>query len=130
MSSLSCSVGAMLIAASVMMKGRGYAGVCMTKQWLMRRLVRSELATTAPISSSVCRLPFISAPTLPCTASSTARAAAERASGRSSIGTPSSESSAAFATASRRARGPTSTGSMSPAARASSAADRLTASVG
>ena len=34
------------------------------------------------------------------------------------------------ATASRRARGPISTGSMSPAARASSAADRLTASQG
>ena len=39
----------------------------MMKQWLMRRAVRMPVsrATTAPISSSVCRLPFISASARP-----------------------------------------------------------------
>ena len=96
----------------------------------MRRAVRSRLATTAPISSSVCRLPFISASTSPFSASSTARAAAAWLCGASSIATSLIARPASRATDSRRARGPTSTGSMSPAARASSAADRLTASHG
>ena len=49
----------------------------MTKQWLMRRAVRRPVsrATTAPISSSVCRLPFISASAVPARTSSTALAA-------------------------------------------------------
>ena len=40
----------------------------MTKTWLMRRPVRRPVsrATTAPISSSVCRLPFISSSASPC----------------------------------------------------------------
>ena len=117
----------MLSAASVMMNGRGYAGVCMRKQWLMRRPVRSGLATTAAISSSVCRLPFISASTLPLSASSTARAAAAWLCGTSSIARSSIFNSDFSATAKIRARGPMSTGSMRPAARASSAADKLTA---
>ena len=43
----------------------------------MRRAVRSPVSrlTTAPISSSVCRLPFISASALPSRTSSTAFAA-------------------------------------------------------
>ena len=46
----------------------------MTKQWLTRRAVRSPVSrrTTAPISSSVCRLPFISASALPSRTSATA----------------------------------------------------------
>ena len=49
----------------------------MTKQWLTRRAVRSPVSrfTTSPISSSVCRLPFISASALPSRTSSTAFAA-------------------------------------------------------
>ena len=49
----------------------------MTKQWLTRRAVRSPVSrlTTAPISSSVCRLPFISASALPSRTSSTALSA-------------------------------------------------------
>ena len=40
----------------------------MRKTWLMRRPVRRPVsrATTAPSSSSVCRLPFISSSALPC----------------------------------------------------------------
>ncbi len=50
----------------------------MTKTWLMRRAVRRPVAdgTTAPISSSVCRLPFISASTSPARAIATACSAA------------------------------------------------------
>ena len=46
----------------------------MTKQWLMRRSVRRPVSrlTTAPISSSVWRLPFISASALPSRTSVTA----------------------------------------------------------
>ena len=49
----------------------------MTKQWLMRRAVRMPVSrdTTAPISSSVCRLPFIRASARPARTSSTALAA-------------------------------------------------------
>ncbi len=66
----------------------------------------------------------------PLTASSTARAAAAWLCGTPSIAMPSMFRFSFCATASMRARGPTSTGSMTPAARASSAADRLTASQG
>ena len=67
----------MLTAASVMISGSLWPGTSMTKQWLMRRAVRMPVsrATTAPISSSVCRLPFISASALPSRTSSTALAA-------------------------------------------------------
>jgi hypothetical protein len=48
-------VGAMLTAASVMMRGSGWPGTSMMKQWLIRRSVRMppSRATTAPMSSSV-----------------------------------------------------------------------------
>ena len=73
---LSSSVGAMLTAASVMISGVSWPGTSMTKQWLMRRAVRRPPSrrTTAPISSSVCRLPFISASASPARTSSTALA--------------------------------------------------------
>ena len=50
----------------------------MTKTWLMRRPVRRPVscATTAPSSSSVCRLPFISSSASPARTSATAFAAA------------------------------------------------------
>ena len=68
----------MLMAASVIEQQRGYDGTSMTKTWLMRRAVRRPVAdgTTAPISSSVWRLPFISDSTSPARAISTALAAA------------------------------------------------------
>lgn len=78
MSIFSARVGAMFTAASVMIRGSACPGTSITKQWLTRRAVRSPVSrlTTAPISSSVCRLPFISASALPSRTSSTARAAA------------------------------------------------------
>ena len=77
MSTLSSSVGAMFTAASVMISASGWFGTSMMKQWLIRRAVRmpSVLDTTAPISSSVCRLPFISASAAPQRTCSTALAA-------------------------------------------------------
>ena len=77
MSTLSSSVGAMFTAASVTISVSAYVGTSITKQWLTRRAVRSPVSrcTTAPISSSVCRLPFISASALPSRTSSTAFAA-------------------------------------------------------
>jgi hypothetical protein len=73
-------VGKMLIAASVTMITRSRLGTSMMKAWLMRRSVRRPVAlrTTAPISSSVCRLPFISISALPSRASCTALAAERR----------------------------------------------------
>ncbi len=74
---LSSIVGAMLTAASLMISVSAYEGTSITKQWLIRRAVRRpvSLRTTAPISSSVCRLPFISASALPSRTRSTAFAA-------------------------------------------------------
>ena len=67
----------------------------MMKQWLMRRAVRMPLscATTAAISSSVCRLPFISASAFPSRTSATALAAeswlcSEATSGKPEISMP------------------------------------------
>ena len=64
----------MFTAASVMMTTRSMAGTSMMKQWLMRRPVRSPVSrlTTAAISSSVCRLPFISISARPSRARRTA----------------------------------------------------------
>ena len=76
-STFSSSVGAILTAASVIISASGCPGTSMIKQWLMRRAVRIPVsrATTAPISSSVCRLPFIRACASPLRTSSTAFAA-------------------------------------------------------
>ena len=68
----------MFTAASEMISASGCAGTSITKQWLMRRAVRRPVSflTTSAISSSVWRLPFISASALPARTSSTAFAAA------------------------------------------------------
>ena len=73
----------------------------MTKQWLMRRAVRMPVsrATTAPISSSVWRLPFISASASPSRTSSTAFAAESWLCGASTIGTARCRARARLATA-------------------------------
>ena len=62
----------------------------MMKTWLMRRPVRRPVsrATTAPSSSSVCRLPFISSSASPSRTSSTALAAAAWLCGASTIRVP------------------------------------------
>ena len=75
---LSSSVGKMLTAASVTNSRRGYVGTSITNTWLMRRAVRRPVVdgTIAAISSSVWRLPFISASTWPRRAISTAISAA------------------------------------------------------
>ena len=74
MSTLVLRSGAMLTAASVMISASAWSGTSMMKQWLIRRPVRSPVsrATTADISSSVCRLPFISASARPSRTSATA----------------------------------------------------------
>jgi hypothetical protein len=55
MSAFSSSVGAMLTAASVMIRPSARLGTSITKQWLTRRAVRRPVSrrTTAAISSSV-----------------------------------------------------------------------------
>ena len=70
--------GKMLIAASVMNSVSGWPGTSMMKTWLIRRSVRRPVAEAATsfISSSVCRLPFISSSPLPSRISATAWAAA------------------------------------------------------
>ena len=95
----------------------------MTKQWLTRRAVRSPVSrlTTAPISSSVCRLPFISASALPSRTSSTALSADAWLCGVSTIGSPAMSMPCSFAIASIRARGPTRIGAISPSFAASTA---------
>ena len=68
----------MLIAASVMNSVSAWPGTSMMKTWLIRRSVRRPVAeaVTSRISSSVCRLPFISSSPLPSRISATALAAA------------------------------------------------------
>src|SRR4051812_3973003 len=82
----------------------------------MRRWVRSPVSrfTTAAMSSSVCRLPFISASALPFLTRSTAAAAAVSGVGLSTISTSRRSMSCAFASARIFASGPNSTGAMSP----------------
>jgi hypothetical protein len=82
------------MAASVRKSGRGNSGQSITKTWLMRRSVLSfSSRSMAPMNSSVCRLPFISAPTLWSRASATACAAAAWL---CSVGTNSSRRARAF----------------------------------
>ncbi len=87
MSHLSSSVGRMLIAASVMTSGLGYVGTSMMKAWLTRRPVLRPVSRfmTSPISSSVCRLPFISSSARPVLTRLTASAAAPWLCGASTI---------------------------------------------
>jgi hypothetical protein len=86
----------------------------MMKAWLMRRPVRRPVsrATTAPSSSSVWRLPFISTSARPSRTSSTARAAACGAVEASTICTLPRSSFAWRATFSISAFGPTRNGSI------------------
>jgi hypothetical protein len=88
----------------------------MMKQWLTRRSVRRPFSrrTTAPISSSVCRLPFISASALPCSTSSTALSAAAWLCGASTIGQAEMSMWAARAASRMRCAGPTRMGSINP----------------
>ena len=88
----------------------------MMKTWLMRRPVRRPVsrATTAPSSSSVCRLPFISSSASPWRTSSTAFAAAAWLWGASTIRVLPSWMPAAFATSRIFAAGPTRIGTISP----------------
>ncbi len=68
----------MLIAASVMNRVSPWVGTSMMNTWLIRRAVRRPVLpeVTARMSSSVCRLPFISSSPAPSRMSSTAFAAA------------------------------------------------------
>ncbi len=75
---------------------------------------RWRSATTAPISSSVCRLPFISASTSPARASSTAFSAAAWLCSTATIRYGDRSTPSARATARIFASGPTSTGTIRP----------------
>src|SRR5574340_379140 len=116
MSTFSARVGAIFTAASVMIRASSCPGTSITKQWLTRRAVRRPVSrrTTAPISSSVCKLPFIRASALPSRTSSTALAAEAWLKGASTMVRPPMSMSNSRATASIRSRGPTRMGWMSP----------------
>ncbi len=120
---LSSSVGKMFTAASLMMTTRSIAGTSMMKQWLMRRLVRRPVSrlTTAAISSSECRLPFISISALPSRARRTAASAEASLCGASTTSKAEMSSPNCAATASMRAFGPTRIGRMRPICAASTA---------
>ncbi len=113
----------MLTAASVTISVSAYVGTSMMKQWLTRRAVRSPVSrfTTSPISSSVWRLPFISASALPSRTSATAFAADSWLCAASTISSPVMSRPFSFAIASMRARGPTRIGVMRPILDASTA---------
>jgi hypothetical protein len=82
----------------------------MMKQWLILRSVRIPLAleTTAPISSSVWRLPFISASALPARTNSTALAADAWLCSASTSSTPPRSKPTPSAARRMRLAGPTS----------------------
>ena len=97
----------------------------------MRRLVRSAgVAITACISSSVCRLPFISTSTWPEAASSAARAAAAWLCSTASMRALPRSSPACSATARIFASGPISHGTIRPRRAAASAPASEVASQG
>ena len=91
--------------------------------WLILRSVRKPVSalTTAPITSSVCNAPFMSASTWPSRAIVTARAAAAWLCGASTRSIPSSLCPACSAAFLIFATGPTSTGTMRPCSAACSA---------
>ena len=132
MSTLSSSVGAMFTAASVMISGSGWLGTSMMKQWLMRRAVRipAVLETTAPINSSVCRLPFISASAAPQRTCSTALAAESWLCSDATIGMLLMSRPHRAATSLMRSGGPTRIGAISPSLAPSTALSRDTWSQG
>src|SRR5271167_1766768 len=122
-STLSARSGAMLTAASVTISGFSWPGTSITKQWLMRRAVRIPVsrATTAPISSSVCRLPFIKASAFPSRTSATAFSAESWLCADSFNGKAEMSSPARRATSRMRSGGPTRIGSIRPNRAASTA---------
>ena len=132
MSTLTSSVGAMFTAASLMISASGWLGTSITKQWLMRRAVRMPVsrATTAPISSSVCRLPFIRASARPARTSSTALAAESWLCAASTNSKPEMSRPPFLAASRSRHYGPTRTGFTMPSLAASTALSSETASQG
>ena len=132
MSTFTSSVGAMFTAASEMIRAWEWPGTSMTKQWLMRRAVRMPVsrATTAPISSSVCRLPFIRASARPARTSSTALAAESWLCWASTSSKAPMSSEALAATSRMRAGGPTRIGWSRPIRAASTAPSSEAASQG
>src|SRR6185312_5789851 len=123
MSALAFRSGVMLIAASVTNRSRGYAGTSRMNVCDIRRAVRrlAASATTASINSSVCRLPFISASTLPSRAIAAAAAAAAWLCSVATIAMPARSAPHAAAAARIFASGPTSVGTIMPRAAACSA---------
>ena len=94
----------------------------MMNTWLIRRPVRSPVscATTAPRSSSVCRLPFISSSASPWRTSSTALAAAAWLCGTSTIRVlPEVDAVLPWRSRAIFAAGPTRIGTIRPLAAAS-----------
>ena len=113
---LSSKVGKMFTAASLIMSACSRSGTSITKQWLMRREVRSPVsrATIAPISSSVCRLPFMSISALPSRTTRTAASAAASLCGASTISKRVRSMPDSLATDSIFFLGPTRMGMISP----------------
>src|SRR5215217_7181510 len=132
MSTLSSRVGAMLIAASVTIRAESWLGTSMTKQWLTRRAVLRPPSrrTTAAMSSSVWRLPFISASASPALTSATAFSAATWLWGASTMRNSERSALRLFAVAAILSCGPTRIGSMSPSEAASRTAPSEVASQG
>src|SRR3954468_8228050 len=95
----------------------------MTKAWLIRRAVRRPPSrdTTAPISSSVCRLPFIRHSALPSLTMATALAADAWLCSASITSKPERLMRLFSATATMRAFGPTRIGLINPSFAASTA---------
>ncbi len=104
----------------------------MTKQWLIRRAVLSPAsrATTAPINSSVCRLPFQTASASPERTSATAFAAASWLWSASTIRNNDRSTPILAAAEETLALGPTRIGSTRPSFAASTAAPSAASSHG
>ncbi|MNJ62580.1 hypothetical protein D3C77_584250 [compost metagenome] len=122
----------MLMAASVMNSGPAYVGTSMMNTWLMRRPLRKPVvrATTSCISSSVCRLPFISSVASPLRTSATAVSAAAWLCGTSTMRASPRFRLNWVAVSRIFFSGPTRMGCKRPRSRASSAADKEGSSQG
>ncbi len=132
MSTFTLRSGAMLTAASVITSASSWPGTSMMKQWLIRRPVRNPVsrATTADISSSVCRLPFIKASARPSRTSATALAAASWLCTASTSSNAPMSIEASAAARSILSRGPTRIGVISCSRAASTALSSETLSHG
>ena len=122
----------MFTAASVMMSGCSCPGTSMMKQWLIRRSVRMppSRATTAPMSSSVWRLPFINASTRPAVTRPTAFAAESWLCADSTSSNPLTSRPASLDALRMRSGGATRIGSIKPSLWASMAPRKETSSQG